>query len=81
MNATNARLRFRPGRYGSHAMPQKTPQPAAARPSGAAHGVSASLVLIGVLHFAVGDLTWWGECITVWPTVGWLMLLAPRLAI
>ena len=62
-------------------MTQETRQTAAARPSGKALGVSASLVLIGVLHFAVGDLTWWGECITVWPTVGWLLLLAPRLAI
>ncbi len=64
-----------------HAMTQRTPQPAAARPSPAALGLSSLLVLIGVLHFAVGDLTWWAECITVWPTVGWLMLLAPRLAI
>lgn len=70
-----------PGAMVPHAMTQKTPQPAAARPSGAALVVSVSLVLIGVLYFAVGDLTWWGECITVWPTAGWLMLLAPRLAI
>lgn len=64
-----------------HAMTQKIPQPAAARPSPSALGFSSLLVLIGLLHFAVGDMTWWGECVTVWPTVGWLMLLAPRLAI
>lgn len=51
------------------------------RPSNAALSLSATLIAIGILHFAVGDLTWWGECITVWPTMGWLMLLAPRLAI
>lgn len=39
------------------------------------------LGLIGGLHATVGDTTWWGECITVWPTVGWLMLLSPRLAL
>ncbi len=43
--------------------------------------ISAGLVGIGLLHFATGDLTWWGECVTVWPTVGWLILLSPRLAL
>ena len=42
--------------------------------------VAALLIAIGVLHVAVGDLTWWSETVTVWPTVGWLILISPRLA-
>jgi len=62
-------------------MTEDRKRPTLKRPSNVALGLSGALVAIGVLHLAVGDLTWWGECITVWPTVGWLMLLAPRLAI
>lgn len=55
--------------------------PKAVGRSKAAIGLSLALVGVGLLHFTVGDLTWWGECVTVWPTVGWLALLSPRLAI
>jgi endonuclease/exonuclease/phosphatase family metal-dependent hydrolase len=54
------------------------PAAALSRP---ALAIAAVLLLIGVLHFAVGDMTWWSEAVTVWPTVGWLMLVSPRLAI
>ncbi len=50
-------------------------------PSPTALGIVAALVLIGCLHAMIGDTTWWGECVTVWPTVGWLILLMPRLAL
>lgn len=50
-------------------------------PSRAALALATVLLLIGLLHFVVGDLTRWSESITVWPTVGWLMLVSPRLAI
>ena len=49
--------------------------------SPSAIAVAALLVLIGGLHLSVGDLTWWGECVTVWPTIGWLILISPRLAL
>lgn len=50
-------------------------------PSRPALALAAALMVIGLLHFAVGDQTWWGECITVWPTAGWMLLVSPRLAI
>src|SRR5512142_1002964 len=35
-------------------------------------------VILG-LHalYLIGDRTWWGEFVAVWPPVGWLILLAP----
>lgn len=68
-------------RYGSSPMTRDQAPRTSSRPSGAALGLSAVLVAIGVIHLSVGDLTWWGECIAVWPTVGWLMMIAPRLSI
>lgn len=75
------RLGFRLWRYGFNSMESDASPPTAAGRSKAAIGLSLALVGIGLLHFTVGDLTWWGECVTVWPTVGWLALLSPRLAI
>jgi endonuclease/exonuclease/phosphatase (EEP) superfamily protein YafD len=39
-------------------------------------------VLLGIvlaLHafYLVGDRTWWGELVAVWPPIGWFVLLAP----
>jgi Endonuclease/Exonuclease/phosphatase family len=38
------------------------------------------VVILG-LHalYLIGDRTWWGEFVAVWPPVGWLVLLAPAL--
>jgi hypothetical protein len=37
------------------------------------------LIAIVVLHvlYAIGDRTWWGEFVAVWPPIGWFVLLAP----
>ncbi len=39
----------------------------------------ALLAVILGLHalYLIGDRTWWGEFVAVWPPVGWLVLLAP----
>lgn len=50
-------------------------------PSPAALALGLAVLAIGVINLTVGDLTWWGECLSVWPSAGWLMLLAPRLGL
>ncbi len=35
-----------------------------------------SLLALHVLYI-VGDRTWWGEFVAVWPPIGWFVLLAP----
>jgi endonuclease/exonuclease/phosphatase family metal-dependent hydrolase len=56
-------------------------KPGKTEPSPSALSIAAGFVLIGGLHATVGDTTWWGECVTVWPTLGWLVLVTPRLAL
>ena len=45
------------------------------------HPVAAvALVVIALtLHalYLVGDRTWWGESVSIWPPIGWLVLLLP----
>jgi endonuclease/exonuclease/phosphatase (EEP) superfamily protein YafD len=36
-----------------------------------------SLVLLLHALYLVGDRTWFGECVAVWPPLGWLVLLLP----
>ncbi len=43
---------------------------------------AATLTLtLTLLYLVVGDSTWWGECVTVWPPFGWCFLLLPRLGL
>lgn len=50
-------------------------------PSRIAWGITTALAAILATHLFVSDSTWWGECVVVWPAVGWAILIAPRLAL
>ncbi len=41
----------------------------------------AGLAILAHAHFVTGDSTVLGEWLVVWPPVGWLLLLAPRLGL
>jgi len=46
--------------------------------SAAAVALVAIAVTLNVLYL-VGDRTWWGEWVSIWPPIGWVVLLLPAL--
>jgi endonuclease/exonuclease/phosphatase (EEP) superfamily protein YafD len=43
--------------------------------------VTGFLLGLTLLYLTVGDSTWWGEIVTIWPPFGWCFILAPRLGL
>src|SRR6266571_4914487 len=43
--------------------------------------VTCFLLGLTLLYLTVGDSTWWGEIVTIWPPFGWCFILLPRLGL